>query len=183
MRASYYSEFCIQVLFKISIAVILLLDNSEAIEILIITTFHILPNLCLWWRSLCSNLGGVLPEKHHWVTIAAKHRAESFDFCLLILFLEDSAVFSLYSQTVVPVVPIYFYALVAVLQLVSTIHTNILIQQVQWCIPLLLLISWTLYRYSNWLKLLLFLFFFKRKYCFKHYRRVNECEFLKFITL
>ena len=110
MRASYYSEFCIQVLFKISIAVILLLDNSEAIEILIITTFHILPNLCLWWRSLCSNLGGVHPEKHHWVTIAAKHRAESFDFCLLILFLEDSAVFSLYLQTVVPVVPIYFYA-------------------------------------------------------------------------
>ena len=80
---------------------------------------------------------------------AAKHRAESFDFCLLILFLEDSAVFPLYLQTVVPVVPIYFYALVAVLQLVSTIHTNILIQQVQWCLPLLLLITWTLYRYSN----------------------------------
>ena len=158
MRASYYSEFCIQVLIKISNAVILLLwwlrshwnlDYNNFSYLSKTAAVVILPNLCLWWRSLCSNLGGVHPEKHHWVTIAAKHRAESFDFCLLILFLEDSAVFSLYLQTVVPVVPIYFYALVAVLQLVSTIQTNILIQQVQWCIPLLLLISWTLYRYSN----------------------------------
>ena len=48
VRASYYSEFCIQILIKISIAVILLLDNSEVIEILIITTFHIYLRQ-LWW--------------------------------------------------------------------------------------------------------------------------------------
>ena len=133
-------------------------DNSEVIEILIITTFHIYLRQ-LWWEFCQTFVYGDVVDTQTWevftlknpieLPFPAKHRAESFEFCLLILFLKDSAVFSLCLQTVVPVVPIYFYALVAVLQLVSTIQTNILIQQVQWCIPLLLLISWTLYRYSN----------------------------------
>ena len=54
-----------------------------------------------------------IPSRHLNQPFPAKHRAWSFEFCLLILFLENLAVFSLYLQTVVPIVPVCFYALVA----------------------------------------------------------------------
>ena len=45
-------------------------DNSDVIATLIMTNFHlnttvvaIFPNVCLWRRSLCSNLAGIDPEK------------------------------------------------------------------------------------------------------------------------
>ena len=41
----------------------------------------ILPNLCLWWRSWYSNLGGVHPEKPHRVTIPCK--AQGWEFWIL----------------------------------------------------------------------------------------------------
>ena len=44
----------------------------------------ILPNLCLWWLSLCSNLEGVHPEKHHWVTIPCK--AQGWEFWSLFAY-------------------------------------------------------------------------------------------------
>ena len=46
-------------------------DNYDVVATLIITNFHLyriqlwwqfFPNLCLWRRSLCSNLGGIDPE-------------------------------------------------------------------------------------------------------------------------
>ena len=33
------------------------------------TVVAIFPNLCLWWRSLCSNLGGIDPEKLYRATL------------------------------------------------------------------------------------------------------------------
>ena len=85
-------------------------DNSEVIEILIITTFHIYLRQ-LWWEFCQTFVYGDVVDTQTWevftlknpieLPFPAKHRAESFEFCLLILFLEDSAIFSLYLQTVV----------------------------------------------------------------------------------
>ena len=54
-----------------------------------------------------------IPSRHLNQPVPVKHRAWNFEFCLLILFLEDLAVFPLYLQTVVPIVLVCFYALVA----------------------------------------------------------------------
>ena len=48
----------------------------------VVAIFH---NLCLWRRSLCSNLGGIDPEKLYWATLTVARinlyglRAETYD--------------------------------------------------------------------------------------------------------
>ena len=44
------------------------------------TVVAIIPNLCLWRRSLCSNLGGIDPEKLYRATLKAV--PSKFNFCL-----------------------------------------------------------------------------------------------------
>ena len=54
-------------------------DNSDVIVTLIITNFHLylihvwcqfqFPNICVWRRSLCSNLGGIDSEKLYRATL------------------------------------------------------------------------------------------------------------------
>ena len=67
-------------------------DNSNVIVTLIITKFlslsdttlvAICPNLCLWRRSLCSNLGGIDPEKLYRATLTRSIRGstKSFSSC------------------------------------------------------------------------------------------------------
>ena len=38
-------------------------DHNKFLSFSDTTVVAILPNLCLWWRSLCSNYGGIDPEK------------------------------------------------------------------------------------------------------------------------
>ena len=38
-------------------------DHNKFSSLYDTTLVAILPNLCLWWRSLCSNVGGIDPEK------------------------------------------------------------------------------------------------------------------------
>ena len=44
------------------------------------TVVAIFPKLCLWRRSLCSNLGGIDPEKLYRATL--KHTKKMFECCL-----------------------------------------------------------------------------------------------------
>ena len=140
----------------------------------------ILPNLCLWWRSLCSNLGGVHPEKHHWVTIRCKAQGWEFWFLfaypvsrrlgrLSLIFTDGCASCSnLFLRTCGRTSTCLHHSHQHPYTASTVVYTVTFIDIMD-VIPLL--------------QSIIFLFFFKRKYCFKHYRRVNECEFLKFITL
>ena len=64
-------------------------DNSDVIVTLIITKFlslsdttlvAVCPNLCLWRRSLCSNLGGIDPEKLYRATLTRSSRGSTKSF-------------------------------------------------------------------------------------------------------
>ena len=64
-------------------------DNSDVIVTLIITKFSSLsdttlvalfPNLSLWRRSLCSNLGGIDPEKLYRATLTRSSRGSTKSF-------------------------------------------------------------------------------------------------------
>ena len=63
---------------KIGNSVILLLwqlrcrcnpDHNKFSSLSHTTAVAIFPKLCLWWHSLCSNLGGIGPEKLYWTTL------------------------------------------------------------------------------------------------------------------
>ena len=43
--------------------------------VLLFYTSLIFPNLCLWQRSLCSNVGGIDPEKLYRATLRARYFA------------------------------------------------------------------------------------------------------------
>ena len=63
-------------------------DKSDVIATLILTNFHlyisyttvvaIFPHLCLWRRSLCSNMGGIDPEKLYRATLNNHRRSKRF---------------------------------------------------------------------------------------------------------
>ena len=44
-------------------------DHNKFLSLSDTTVVAILPNLCLWWRSLCSNYGGIDPEKLYRATL------------------------------------------------------------------------------------------------------------------
>ena len=44
-------------------------DHNKFSSLSNTTVVAIFPKLCLWWRSLCSNLGGIDPEKMYRVTL------------------------------------------------------------------------------------------------------------------
>ena len=145
----------------------------------------ILPNLCLWWRSLCSNLGGVHPEKHHWVTIRCKAQGWEFWFLfaypvsrrlgrLFLIFTDGCASCSnLFLRTCGRTSTCLHHSHQHPYTASTVVFTVTFIDNMD-VIPLLQLII---------IIIIFIIFFFNRKYCFKHYRGVNECEFLKFITL
>ena len=49
------------------------LDHNKFSSLSDTTVVAIFPNLCLWRRSLCSNLGDIDPEKLHRATLNALH--------------------------------------------------------------------------------------------------------------
>ena len=44
------------------------------------TVVAIFPKLCLWWRSLCSNLGGIDPEKLYGATLILRVHKPTFAY-------------------------------------------------------------------------------------------------------
>ena len=46
-------------------------DHTKSSSLSDTTVVAIFPNFCLWWRSLCSNLGGIDPEKLYRATFWA----------------------------------------------------------------------------------------------------------------
>ena len=50
------------------------LDHNKFSSLSDTTVVAIFPNLCLWRRSLCSNLGGIDPEKLHRATLTLNLR-------------------------------------------------------------------------------------------------------------
>ena len=73
---------------KLVIASFRCYDNSDAVATLIITNFHLyltqlwwqfFQNFVLWRRSLCSNLGGIGPEKLYRATLRAAPRKYQLD--------------------------------------------------------------------------------------------------------
>ena len=44
-------------------------DHNKLSSLSSTTVVAIFSKLCLWWRSLCSNLGGIGPGKLYWATL------------------------------------------------------------------------------------------------------------------
>ena len=62
----------------------------------------IFPNLCLWRRSLCSNLGGIDPEKLYRTTLNTNKKSVTFE-------LISSLSFSLIFPNGLKVLPVYLF--------------------------------------------------------------------------
>ena len=60
-------------------------DHNKFSSLSNTTVVVIFPKLCLWRRSLCSNLGGIDPEKLYWATLK-RHSIGYFAFVTIFIF-------------------------------------------------------------------------------------------------